>query len=1075
MTASSTDLIYMLFPNIVTQLNQMFTKFAHDFEISIDKKGKLPNYSTPAVHALLADFPHSYQSYMACVDLFVEVAKSSPDSAIAVLLKILPDRPNNSLYSAVTSGITQFSYYSSLYNLIIILFFADCVAQILTVNVTTQFSEELFELGYNLILPYSEEYETNLRLTIVKQYSVIFSLLSINHLSKILDSFSLVAKKSDLSLFFVLHRFLRLSFKDSESFDKVHKFLKQFARMDPLLKDKKQKSSAASDNWAMSITHLISQLNTKECPDFIGLFETIYKNAILKATGKNTHLYHVVLCANIIVRVEKMEGKTYDDFLKDVIFKSKDTRFLEQSLSGFLTLMRGRYVSKSTFFWEWGNYNAHGNIGIETTHLLNPEEDQASPNSFTNLFFNHFVHLPIEQYPHIVGDIFMNLAARDFKYFIQVTIPRLTGLLGPEKTVLCLQDCMQKIIDPNRHFAEWAQENPRNSTYRIDQSVSLLFMPLKTVIFQTFRTYKSTSLTKSAFCFTLTDSRDKPHFHLPFKTEYLSNISKLEIGDSSVTVGKVLESWAIRETPTFQPLDIESGTIQHVNNDEMKLIRILEFIPHVVNASDLMTNDFCELLIDNILSESRAISAFTIRVINQIFAENDDSRIIFYQCLVKKLLSTNNFVHIFILVQLFVKLLNLSLALSCKKEQVRELIHDCQSLVIFLFTIPYAEVRIFNFMLIERLQCICSFYSVNLKIDEILYKYNPIMSAVVRYKMYTSHGNDGKTIPSTFITFREAALSKYHNLYQYFLVELATIFVHLVKPKVLASTFKYLLSLCGTQPKDISSLEFVFFTNILTVMTNLSPTSSKSKTTTEYLKNRIVEYYGFPLILENLSEEVLSDFRVCKVSLLSMLQKIISAISSDQTAQFNSANIKLLKFINASMIGGFMPIFTKWCLDSSVQKLHSILPIATEICKNMMQTTDLDFSLMSYETGKTGILQFICIVEKHMNDLNLNTNKPAFILERGDLIIAHNYCTIVKNFAKALNIPTPPVNTGPVYANKKDEWIEKNWSDEKKKSTLLLLINWANLRNERDSQLASFGNIALLSLGSFIQCSRIFE
>ncbi|KAK8870297.1 hypothetical protein M9Y10_008175 [Tritrichomonas musculus] len=1070
---STTYMITTLIPKIISQLKPILSKFARDFEQHTEKKGKLKVYATPANQALLSNFPHQYQSYAACVNSFVDIAKNSPESAIAVLLKILPERRDNTLYNSFSSQLMQSStdLLPNLLDLIIILFFADCVAQILTIDPDTAFSDQLFELAYQNISPFTEEYESPLRFTIVKQFSVIFSTLSIRHLQQILSEFSSVSKVSDLSLFFILYRFIHLSINDRNSYDQLHSFLNDFLKLNPLQKFN-NKSSPASNSWALAMSPLISQVNAKGNKNLTEIFENVYKNSISKAMGKKPHLNHTILCSNIIVRLESIGGKTCDDFLKEVLFRNKDPHFLEQSLKGFLVIIRGSYVSE---FWEWGAFNSNGNPGIELTYLNDPDQDQSLPNSFTNQFLNHFTSLPIEQYPETVSDILLNFAARDFSFFIRSTIPNLRSALGDEKLVVCLQYCLRTIIDPYLHFTEWAQENIRNSSIRIDQSYSLLFNPLKQVIFNDLMKYKPDNQLEESFFFCLTDSQDKPHFELPFKTEPYSKVQKERMLNAERSVENVFYEWGIQNKTQSSWMNIKSMSVQQTTDNEMKVIRILELIPHIVNANDLIANEFGLFLIGMILSDSLAISSFSIRVINQIFAANEDTRIIIYDCIIQKIKSVRNVHHTFMLLQLLVKLLDLSLTINCKPEKIQQFVNNCQPIILYFLTYPFPDFRDYVVILIERMKNFCTIFNAHLAVDEILYKYNPIISAVVRYKIYRSLGKDiSFDTPTSYISFREACLSSDVILYRYFLAEIATIYIQLVDIQTLSKTLKLILSLIGEQPTDITSSEHLHYSNTITVLTHLIPTYTDDEKVQKSLQSMKSEFYRFPSHIHNLDKQIITDIRNSTSKIVSLLKKSLNMISADQPPEMNKSNVDLLCFVNGPTISVFMPILTEWLTSTPSQKLHTIIPIASEIWKNVVQTSDLVFSLIVNETGKSEIVHFIRILHKYIQDMKLDIQIPSFNESRQDTTVAINYCIIIQNFIDALALNYQPLNIGPIFDRRTDKWINFSWPIEIRRETLFILFNYSNLTSN-SGKIPLLRKQAIESFGSFIQTSELFS
>lgn len=1073
-TVSSTYLISTLFPKIIQLMKPILANFGHAFDQTIEKKGKQKNYSTQAVKKLLTNFPHHYQTYSACVNEYVEIARSSPEPAIAVLLKTLPERPENSYYGYLASQLLSSSSLLSpnIINLFITLYVVDCLAQILTLDPGTSFKDELLTIGYEVIAPFSEEYEQPFRETIVRQYSVIFSILSAKYLSKIISDVPTVQKNSDQSLFFILYRFIRVSFSDRASYDQLRAFYDEFSKMCPhktptMTKTNQKRVSYASSLWAIAMSNLLSQIKITGLKDYTEIFENTYKASLDKAMGKSPHLNNVILCANIMLMLNSIEGKTLDDFLKDVIFRTKDPRFLEQSLTGFLIIIRGSYVAE---FWEWGSFNFIGCPGIEATYLNKPDEDQSLPNSFTNLFLSHFTSLPIEQYPKVVSAILLNFAARDFSYFFQSTIPNLISSLGDDRTIICIKDCLQQIIEPNFHFAQWAQDNVRNNGIRIDQSYSLLFNSLKTTIFQNLLSYTQSNGTVDAFLFSLTDSKDTPHFQIPFKTEAYTKVIKERLLKAEQMVDNILDDWKFTKSKDTTWLDIKVTTVQQVTDEEMKIINVLKFVPLMINTSDLNGYDLAMFLINKIVSDSLPVSSFVIRIINQIFAKEEDSRIIFYETVLLKMSKITNTNQLFILLQLLVKLLDLSLSVNAPVERIQAFVTNCQPVILYLFTFPYPDFRDLTLRFIERLRNFCTIFNVHLQIGDIFYKYNPIISSVVRAKVADSLGRE---IPNSYITLQEACLTREVNIYRYFLVEMTTVYLHLVEPELLAKTLTMFLTQLGPQPNDRSSPYSYQYLNVVTVLTHLIPAFPKPDPINQSIKDMKSKYYGFPILLSSVSDNDKACIETCKLRIVELLQKSLEMVDIEKSSESNSLNIELIRFINASMINGFLPMLTSW-LDEPKAKQNLLIPIASEIWKNVIQTTDLNLTLLLFDHRQSDIVGFILLLQEYLNEMKLNDVNSPLGIDRDNMKIIINYCIIIKTFTKAVNgLHSKTKNTGAILSYENSFSNSSNWTADKCRDTLQILFNYAKQKGNKAMELLQ--KQAVEALGSFLRYAIVFD
>jgi hypothetical protein len=250
------------------------------------------------------------------------------------------------------------------------------------------------------------------------------------------------------------------------------------------------------------------------------------------ASDVKTVKWYLMLCSTIIIRLPPLYQTDFKSFFKNKILKKKDReQKSEACISSFLIIIRGPKISKGTMFWEWGSYNPNICPGIEASFIFEPEQKQNESGSFTEIFFDYFVkEQAIEKYPDIVGDILVNLASRDFKYFMLTTIPNLIETLGKERSLLSLQNCLSKLVDSNLKFAQWAQNSPLNKGIRINELIQNLFLNVKAFLLSSFDVdIRQEVQSYDCYCFELSESREVPVFQLPFSTSPLPEQTKLRI------------------------------------------------------------------------------------------------------------------------------------------------------------------------------------------------------------------------------------------------------------------------------------------------------------------------------------------------------------------------------------------------------------------------------------------------------------------------------------------------------------------------------------------------------------------
>ena len=735
---SSTEVLLAFFPRIKDELISIMIKFKSKLEYFIDYKTKQINFTIPQATEFLTHFPRHTDGYKASVDRFVNFGKQAPQSAIALLLKMVPNKEGNFLYNELREKVQFFGNFENLLNLFLLIFFADCVAQILSLEPNTIFFDDLINLGYENIAPGYESYEEPLRIQLISQYSVIFSFLSINKLDVFIERFPSVLEKSDPCLCILLHRFLRLTASANVKIAQIAQFLNALEKMGINHK----KNTKVITQWATSLCPLLSQLNTDGCPELSLPLERIYSMAMKKTHDRTADLHILLLCGNILLRDTNLYKKNFENFFyNNVLLKANKPHRVHASLQTFISVIRGHFVSRSTLFWEWGSFNANGQFGIEATQLSEPNQIQSNENSYTNLFFKHFVKVaPIDKYPDLVGQILVNFAARDFNYFSTTTLPRFIQEMEDDRWFLPLNECLSTIVNPALHFAEWAQENPLNCQIQIVNSIPVLFNQLKPMLFSISSKYKSEEKTEHIFSFTLTDSMNYLKFQLPCHTDDPFLSTEQRIIDSTNKISKFLQSIGFNSffTTYDESLPFQKYIIENITPQEEKEIQLLEFYPRIVNQSDLLANNLLPTLLDTILNKSPAVGLFAIKVVNCLFAAMPSSRNIIYNEIINKLAEMTNPVHIFIILELFIKLFDLSLQPQCKLSCIKKFINKSQSLAIYLMSIPIPEIRDLSMSLIERIYRFSNSYQISCPLFDILNNNSKSIANAAINKLYTS-------------------------------------------------------------------------------------------------------------------------------------------------------------------------------------------------------------------------------------------------------------------------------------------------------------------------------------------------
>jgi len=1089
---SSTDILLSLFPKIEDQLVRLASKFAHSIESSAEKKGNRSTLNTGAVKALFNKFPHDYSSYSKCVNDFVSIAQNSPESGVCVLLKVIPNYENNDVFLKIKSKINVYDNYQPFIDLFLYQFFADCTAQILSSNPKINTYNELISLGYKMSEKYLNPLEETLRMNIIRQYSVVFSILSVNYLGEIINRFLEGCDNYDYGLFVVLHRFLRLNISSNVSLNRIHEFLLKYIEHF----EKNRRDRRVLDLSAMSLSCIISQLSSDGCSEISDALQKVYNISYKMASEKETDVSYLVLCSVIIIRLQSLFKSDFKTFLIQKCLKKHDrTVKIEATLLSFLTIIRGPVASRSNLYWEWGEYNSSEFPGIEISHIMFPDEDQKQPVSFTGLFFEHLVKaMPIEKFPEIVGQILVNFASRDFETFMLYTVPKFIQELGVDRALLSLHACLSTIISPKYHFAEWAQENSFNSSIRIEQSIHVLFVQLKPLLLQFFPKLVPKSLCIEGFCFELSESKLLPEFSLPFTTSPFPETTKRRIAESTKMMSKALQEWEVTDKCVGEALTNDFATYESITNDEQFQIKILAFLPKIVNSSDLTANDRIHMLLSVILSSSRAVSFFALKVVNQLFVVHEDMRLIIYNGLVCYLAKLQDPHHVFILLQLLVQLLDMSLPPNDDIEKIMAFINDIQGLSLYMLCFPVAEIRDLLLQLLLKVQKLAISYSIDTFLISILNDFGNTISSRARTLAYSMfYGKINPSIPfETLISFSDAACSRWDLIFQYYICELMRALQRPSCAFILKNANKIIKPIIIQQTPDFSSLNeynMVFYQNMCIVLFHTCPATSEQKNSVlrqQFIHDISTVEYKNPIVFQA-DDEALQKFFLEQLNpmsqvLIQILNYITNPVNSSPKIIDNV--ISIWRHMNWTLLSEVLPFLNQFIHEHpNISTNISILLPISQIFKLCTMNTQFHLSVACVEESKMAFISFLkCaelfFVEKRMNGTRRfdNSDEMSFSELKKYSNLCINYCNIIEQFISALCPLRAKTHDGPLRAPIFNEWLESgSWSLESRRGTLAYLMNWSKLHDQEDSILVSIGDAASNAICVYVRGGSLFD
>ena len=1038
------DVLLAIYPTIEDTLIEILTKFNANLNSCVKRKNE-KIVSTEKLTNLLEVFPRKYNNYSLCVDKFVSFGKRSPSEAINFLLSLLPQQEGNTLFKALTSKIQFYAAYSDLIDLFLYLFFADCSVQIMSVTQKHEKSSILLEMCYKLVPLGYEQYQEPMRLKLVKQLSVLFGFLSKSELPKILERFENNFTQSDPILFLYLHRFMRLSTSEKVDFDSIAML---FSRMINISKQfvKKPKHLIV---WAETLCSLCIQLNCDGVAAVEAQMNEIYSFAMEKTHAKDADDAFIVLVGIILQRFSQLRKKYFNDyFQKSILDKASKSHRTCGCLKAFLVVLRGNFVSKSSSFWEWGKFNAQSHIGVEATHLNDPAQDQASQNSYTSLFFKFFIPVPkLEQHSSIAGEILLNLAARDFAYFTKETAPKLIKSLKNDTSYLPLFECLCRIVNPDLHFEEWAQTNPRNTNVKIGTLIPSLFVMLKDILFRVASNTLKFEHCDSIFSVPLNQSVEYPVFSIPLHYDGKTKAMQERIFNATEQCTKLLEEAGVKKEKTKQTISFEKGDIEETTEEEENYIKLLSLLQRIVNTSDLLSNTIGSTIVSCVTAKSKAVAYFAIQVINLLFSICAENRIEIYDIILTALdrsCNSKNINDMCILLLLINKLFDLSMRPKVKRERLEKFVSHGQATSIALLCFESTEVRDMTMNLLERLDRFGSSFGIDVPLFEA------VNDVSITRKVF-SKLNPTKEVNVETMTPRTIASSEYTSLFNEFLPNIVIALDNRkeMKSEVFHKVYQVINSSLGTLGKNPTTIKdqasLSIFYNFISVIFCCLPVFEQSSL------GMVQKYFGNAVYFDETRKTLSQDMQQTQ----KLIDNFISFILiKKKEVPKNAAIEKCFEHVSWYLSSYFLDMVSD--IKNQNMETQEFLSTYSTIIKMFFKAENFQYALISSQKTSQAFNAIIQLLQKFFTSNELNKGiimSDSSIVDQKlnplNTIICKNYCEIVEAFTRNLAFPAQVIE-GPVLLPAIPDFAN---TDDFKNTLQICVIMCLNFSHTKDKEL----------------------
>jgi hypothetical protein len=379
-----------------------------------------PANSTDIISRIFRQFPRKVPLYETIIMRLTDLAADTAGPILHQLSKLVKEILNDSKNTpfAVLLGISASydpnnNFHGFIFYYFSLLFVSDLTCQIVAQHGPADSITFLSRAGYNIAL--SHDFVPSLTAKVVKQWSVIFSLLSEKDFSAISQIFSFFTSVANLTIPFLLMRFLRLDLDEGLGclfFDQVVNLLKQHL-----------KKKTVTNSMLQSMSCLIVMRAFSE-----DVFQRLHSLAWPYRTDKVIGNGICLLLCAILVRLPKMWKDTGPYVQKRMAATVNDSPRLKDSLRWLSVLAYGRNIDPAWRCWEWGrNSRSHPLSSLKSNGVL--EIAQEDPRSATSVFMTtYFPRADFSACPGEFNSMILHLMSFDFQLFVRKHLPRFLEL-----------------------------------------------------------------------------------------------------------------------------------------------------------------------------------------------------------------------------------------------------------------------------------------------------------------------------------------------------------------------------------------------------------------------------------------------------------------------------------------------------------------------------------------------------------------------------------------------------------------------------------------------------------------------
>ncbi|OHS99311.1 hypothetical protein TRFO_34285 [Tritrichomonas foetus] len=732
--SSNSPLFQSAFARLIESFAPHFHKFLYEFE---DKMEICSGIAVEKIiHDIFTKFPRCLPQYKNLIKTLTKLSSFDPKSNIeelAYTFKKLLSQSKNTPFQMLQNLSLIFKQDNRYHQELIIRFgiylTTDLICQICREYGYNDSCQELIKCGIEICL--KNEIKFMIDVTILKQWAVIFSIISETDYQLIYNMFQSIISLEEYETAFFFIEYMRLDCISNEEFN--NKFLLDIFNLLTKLKTEQK----ITINILKSTSRLL-QSQKKYIEPLDSIFDLAWN---LRNDRDFTEGAIDIIC--VLFPLFSSKKSQCEQFYYDFVYVNIENKtYVAKCLYLFQILIYGIQFDPRWLYWEWGlNPRLHQFSYLRWNSQ--PEKHFSDPTSFLSIFMNtFFLKADFSVCIHQFSNILLHFAALDFQYFMNNVMDSFLNV---------------PINDPR--FVSFLMIIPQVNTPDFIDYAS------KPVTFSDMGTFNEKIKNKVIEALSV------------FTFEFLSEhgvrgdqISSLEtmICTCDLKVEKRLDEWKMNNQ---QKTDSDHG-VSVLSTDIFTLpIQLAKCLPYIIPIEDYNTPEMMRIILQLSFNASLSISSAAYPICENIITD-ENMRPQFINIILDYIKGPTSCESLFTCISL----LNDMLKSNPRTLQI-DILHDIEFAGIRGAVSVHPTCRLISVKLLKmaniilRNQGCYRFIEVNIdKIQQVANK-NLIHS-------FVSHSqNKITTRPNKLIKFNQAACSHYYDIWLFFVSEIANIIV----------------------------------------------------------------------------------------------------------------------------------------------------------------------------------------------------------------------------------------------------------------------------------------------------------